>query len=90
MSPGVLMRLRGIAGKLDDAANGSLKGLLENADAVGRAIDKTALGDLEAAIPRLRDALVAQDVALGGAVSGTITDLLAASDRTLGRLTADE
>lgn len=90
LSANVLPRLREQVATLgDQALKGALALVVQQADAVASAIDRVALVDLRREILKLRVLLDAQDAALASLADERIGDLVAASERTLGRLAAD-
>ena len=87
MNGGTVQKLRDALSRIDDApAKAGMQKLIERFDAIDSAIAHLALGDLEHEIPAARRALVDEEVVLGRRIEERITDLVATSERTLGKL----
>lgn len=89
LNSGTVQRLRDSASRIDDpTVQSGMRSLFDRLDAIDRAIMHTALGDLEREIPAARRTLAEQGVVLGGRIGSRIADLVAMSERTLGKLSA--
>jgi hypothetical protein len=89
MNSGTLQRLREGLSRIDDAkVQTGMRSLFERFDAIDTAIAHLAIGDLERGIPAARRTLADEDVVLGRRIEERIADLVATSERTLGKLSA--
>ena len=89
MNGGTVQRLRDGVSRIDDAkVQAGMRSLVERLDAIDTAIAHLAIGDLEREIPAARRALADEDVVIGRRIEERIADLVATSERTLGKLSA--